>query len=875
MLLTLLFISSQTHANLPPQHNTYATQLIEQIAGPDSSAAYQSLSPKEKTKFLKTFWQNHNPLIYKYYYGHLFGQQRYSVSDSYFERNNVLPEVFHTGAQPPDSLHIAQAKTIFQTLVDQYPNDPVALNALGYALLEADETEAAEPIFLKAVEKDRKLAVARNGRGLAFLKIPKKRNLALKQFQTAAAQDRKYEAASYNQALYYIAVDGKDLPFYFKQTLKNFPKHPDAHFKLGVLYEPEEPKKSLESFSQQIQVNPKHHGAYLGKGRVLLALNRPKDAISTWQNLLEVAPTFRPQILSLMLKAYQKSGDTAEALSVASKYIRTLDEESQQRFRDIRLIASAEEKETYLTLPPEDRAAFELAFWQKRDPTPATRGNERLVEHYRRVLYAIDNFSEHIKPWDKRGDVYIRYGEPAHISKHNNVRFEFHPRVIKVKERLWKQIPETGRIEIIARMSRLRSSTRDVLDGQAGDFESIDYELNPNSSGVRQARDPAQVTSTERQPSSIFEQTKDNYNISHRDRGAGTETIRGFPIYPIDGDKPWEYWIYTDIGDGFEVVFASLTKGGDFDFPLPPGDRAQTQQNAPMWTQRLPERVYASAVKKQSDVYRLDGDPIAFYFDHANFRSDAKRSRLEVYYGIPLKDLSPPNTETATVERGIAIFDTAWKPLLQKTEPLAYTPQIDPTSDLLIIDQLALNLPPGEYILGVEARDPNSGNFGSYTQKIEVPPYPPSDLKLSTLQLASQVTEKSDHPLKGGHIVSPLPSRAYAIDQPVTVYYEIYGLTKNDFGQTNYRLDLQIFPIKKGDLPAVNVLHATGKLLGIKTEAAVTISYEQLGTQTTEQNYLEIDLEKTKPAEYKLILTITDQTTNATTTQETTFHIVK
>ena len=118
-----------------------------------------------------------------------------------------------------------------------------------------------------------------------------------------------------------------------------------------------------------------------------------------------------------------------------------------------------------------------------------TTGNERLVEHYRRVLHAMTHFSQGQKPWDKRGEIYILYGPPAHISKSDDVRYETDADVVKVKDRLLMAITSDGRKEIVARMSRLRTSTRDVQyqgedagDLIVSDFESIDYELNPNRS---------------------------------------------------------------------------------------------------------------------------------------------------------------------------------------------------------------------------------------------------------------------------------------------------------------------------------------------------------------------------------------------------------
>jgi len=53
-------------------------------------------------------------------------------------------------------------------------------------------------------------------------------------------------------------------------------------------------------------------------------------------------------------------------------------------------------------------------FWVSHDPTPASTENEFKDEHERRVYHAIYLFGSHSggPPWDERGEVYIRYGQP-------------------------------------------------------------------------------------------------------------------------------------------------------------------------------------------------------------------------------------------------------------------------------------------------------------------------------------------------------------------------------------------------------------------------------------------------------------------------------
>lgn len=53
------------------------------------------------------------------------------------------------------------------------------------------------------------------------------------------------------------------------------------------------------------------------------------------------------------------------------------------------------------------------SFWNDRDLTPSDSYNERLMEHWQRVHFALNNFNTTSRAlYDDRGGIYIRYGEP-------------------------------------------------------------------------------------------------------------------------------------------------------------------------------------------------------------------------------------------------------------------------------------------------------------------------------------------------------------------------------------------------------------------------------------------------------------------------------
>ena len=481
------------------------------------------------------------------------------------------------------------------------------------------------------------------------------------------------------------------------------------------------------------------------------------------------------------------------------------------------------------------------------------------------------HFSEGQKPWDKRGEIYIRYGPPAHVSKSNDVRYETDADVVKVKERLLMGLTPEAHKEIIARMGRLRTSTRDVqYQGEdAGalviaDFESIDYELNPNRTFFGGGAD--------RNDGQYYDDKQD----SHRDRDAGMTNIRGFPIFPIDGSTRWEYWIYPDVAGGIEVVFTALDSRGAFGFPEMPQGRVLSTYNQSQWMAKRPDRVVARAVRQQAEIYRPETNDLEFHFETADFRGESSRSRLEVYYGVPLIALIDSGRSEGQIERGIALFDSAWTPIFRKVArlPFAVSDDTEVSSGALLIDELALNVPPGKYHLGVEVRDRDRNLMGAYTREIEVESYAGDGLRLSDIELAGSVVEDAGLKVKGGYKVLPMPSGTYRPGQPVTIYYEVYGLKQDEFGQTHYQMDYRISR-KKGKPIAVTVLRAIGELLGIEVKKVVTISYEQKGQETSEYNYLEIDVTGSESGRYELEVTVTDLQSREKVSKETVFGIAR
>ena len=91
-----------------------------------------------------------------------------------------------------------------------------------------------------------------------------------------------------------------------------------------------------------------------------------------------------------------------------------LDPSSKEFLSKTRYTITKQEKDIFLSTPPEKRQEFVDEFWKKRDPDPSTEINEFKEEYFRRVEISNALFKEGIAlGWlQDRGRIYIILGPP-------------------------------------------------------------------------------------------------------------------------------------------------------------------------------------------------------------------------------------------------------------------------------------------------------------------------------------------------------------------------------------------------------------------------------------------------------------------------------
>ncbi len=710
------------------------------------------------------------------------------------------------GASLLEAGKLSEAEGLFRSAAQKDPRYALPHVRLGTCYLRRDSLDAALKAFDTALAKDRKSVEALNGLGLVYARQPRQALRAIDHFHQAVVIDKGYVEGWYNLAMTHLRMRNRDALSAFEDVLKADPRHPDALFRIGTIHEEREDRaKAARAYEGQLAVHPKHEETRYRLGKMYRLLGNTTKALEV---LSEVGGAFARGAVLEMAQVYQQQGQFGNAQAAFEGYIASLDEKERSLYRDLTGVLSGDPLSAYQALPADRRGATLDRFWARRDPAPLTDANERLVEHYRRVAHAREHFSEGADPWDARGEVYIRYGAPDHVSRFNDIRIETDPAVVAVKERL---------------IARAGEYLADILPRQEAE-----------ATGDRPTR--AQV-----------------------------ETVdpRGRPVFPVRQSALWEYWVYARVAGGIEVVFTKDYMGKPYELASVPPEMIGLRSGT-RWLEMQPVRVVEQAAARAPEAYRPDfaAGPLDFYAYSASFRGEAGKSRLEIYTGVPASSLAYAQVgrdSIATVERGVALYDTAGAEVHRGSDAVSLRRPPPGAEGSVVPGVLAVEVPPGRYDLALQARDPRSNRTQVYRRAVEVGAYGEASLMLSDLEVgvAPPSGRAPEAFTKRGVSVIPMASRAFRKGQPIVVYYEIYNLTLRG-GTSAYRVEYTVrSPERKG--VGAKVLSGVGRLLGVtKKESEVAIAYDLSGTRASEVGYLELNLDESETGPQELTATVTD-----------------
>ena len=769
---------------------------------------------------------------------------------------------------------------------------------LGFAYLEVEKLVRAIHAFENAIDCDHTLAEAYYGLGLTFRKWPKGSYDAIRYFQKALQYKRDYVEARYNIAEIRHELKEHDVRRDLEKLMEIDPRYAPAYLLMGKWY---------EEFEKDYENAALYYAQYLGlapddpEGRKRLAAVylETRNYVRIAEVLQEYAMDHPDdiQILPILAQACVRleANDRAEAFF--RDFLDAVDEADRAHYDDIRLVTSSEALAAFEQTPLSDRPVFLDSFWSDRDPDLTTAANERQLEHYRRVWYAMQNFSEGKQPWDQRGEVYIRFGEPDHRSRSDNRNFQQSLAVQRIKERLstalyGAAVPPHLFLKSATDLDGIGHVRREVpiqIGDPGATFAGPVYPVRSHRA-VSVGESPG--FNAEYQGDGIKSKQAGRAGIDRTEQvdqiyGAGRGSGRPVEFKPVTaGDDasivPWETWVYVNVGGGIEITFTDEFHNGTYNYaPAPLDARIPSRQQA-MLTRYNPHNVYRMAAAATPDYYvpPQNEDPMEFYYDSADFRSyQGYDTALEVYAGIPRHQghyLDDNDRTEIEADRTVALRNQTSGAVYRSRERIRFASKGDVTTErsAFVPDVARMDVPAGLYRMEVKMKDRLSTRHARYRQDVEVESYEGTGLQISDLEMAWRISRsENDGKFSKGELwVIPMPTRTYAKGKSIFIYYEIYNLTQEEFGQTNYQVS---YTVTSNDNPStVGIISSLTRWReGKREELAVT--YEQQGSAAQEAEYVELEVENRPPGKYLLKVTVRDVNSGETAEKDAGFIIAK
>ncbi|MCY3555676.1 MAG: GWxTD domain-containing protein [Gemmatimonadetes bacterium] len=777
-----------------------------------------------------------------------------------------IPENLHDTSLEAGKAHyeaerFREALALFQQAVKEDGGSASAYYWRGMAQYALEEYRKAANSFKRTVELDEKWASGYVGLGKAYLQIKYRRLDARNALRSAARLLPNDPEVQYHLGMAHmnprktdriVGGDWDGRTFFLKATVLD-PSHPDAFYQIGRCYErPESPGPpefdiAMAAYFSQYRVNPDHYDA-LGRF-VYLALLSERYGLAV--ELIDRATDDLGATGSAIVQALRKHFSTlSEAAKprpdvlheVIETYFSLIEPDEKEVYRDLTHVAPPDELASWQEAEGSERDARWHAFWNARDSNPVTVVNERLVEHYRRVMFARYHFSQGQHPYDRRGEMHVRFGAPedrrndVHIADRNAYRsaaISNDPVVDAIREQNdrygYRLRVDRGRMTIVPPEGMTEEEINDAGELLAGGIVA--------SSGQLTMQDERKL-------------------MGH---GYATES-----------------WVYARYG--LELFFVDQFGGGRFDYPW--GNLLTSQQEMVRQERFSPRRLAEELIANAPEEYLHDlgGEHLEYAFDAVSFRADNGATELDLSYSIPVwqfGDVSDGRGIRTRLEHQITLRDSAMSPRF--THAFGFGPFERPKRKMaeshvkvpVYTLPESVVAPPGSFTMAVQVRDETSQKTGVYLRPVTLSDYSGEELLISDLKLATLITPSGVQGpfVRNGLNITPNPGRLYIRENPVYVYYEVYNLSLDRERKTAYEILYEISPrggsARRG--------WTARRQRDMQT---VMMAFSGEGYSTEDREYTSLDTSGLPAGEYVLNVTLTDLNAGSSVTRSANFLVM-
>ncbi|HTY37000.1 MAG TPA: GWxTD domain-containing protein [Bacteroidota bacterium] len=662
---------------------------------------------------------------------------------------NRLRRMIHQGDSLLAQRKYPEAGDFYNAALQENPRSVEAALGLGKAEMGTRSWSSALGWFEKAAAIDTGNLEAQYYRGISFRERGRERIMLEKvlgiisedSFEKGRGalawvlrRDSTYRDALFQTALCYSVEKeyGAALPIALKQILVA-PEIRNAHSgfyqiireAIGVQETHVRPgwlKVSAPSYNAYIEAEWERQKGRLDQAERLLSDLLPNPGLVR-----------RPLILEALAKIKARMGQTAEAERLgleAIDNIRTLGD-ADIIFEDVKYIINDEELTHYRQLRTGTEAKkFFSTFWSKRNPYPAEQSNERIAEHFRRLIYAEQwfqqfgrkTYSEETMPLDfpqsyylneefnDKGIIYLRHGEP-------------HEKVVTAR---------TG-----------------------------DEPAESNESWIYHA--------TDEYPQMMFD--------FYIPKGAHVTEWRLVPVLP--DREMWED--RADYSRAYLRLVQAQSSAAISESILRATDEAKEMYQMGVTSDRF---AYTKSIQ-------YFDSPISITCFRGEFGRTLV-SIGYVIAPSEIAKAFPDSVGKFDVVAEYSIYDSLWRRVATAQKQEAFQ-RAHETGDMSI-DRFQAGVVPDSYTVAWQAKPVGANQVFSRKLRALVPDFSGTSLMMSDLELAYDIgpADKQKGFVRGSLSVIPNPLMRCPLNRPLYLYFEAYNLKKDAGGKTSYTIEYQL-----------------------------------------------------------------------------------
>jgi GWxTD domain-containing protein len=546
--------------------------------------------------------------------------------------------------------------------------------------------------------------------------------------------------------------------------------------------------------------------------------------------------------LALLVLPIAARGESA-TYKFGQREIERMSSALQQTFAGLQYLLNPYQTKQFLSMKSDaERIEWLGRFWKQRDPTPTTPENEMEIEHNIRVKLAREYYGSKKWPgWDKRGEVFVRYGPPSYRGK------------------IWadvnvRRMDPPGELWYYTRHNMLVSFQNFGLKGE------YIYSIDPLGAAANLSPEMIEFLLYDTNES-LSQKIPLQYLAYY-----SAPAYAPVPASPVAGRE--------------EGVMLSRERvlDPDIDALMDPDRVNMVPKNVADVFQKDQMREVANNFEivleetPSSYPFNFEQKPIPFYFAIDQFKGGTASNRVDISIELPVtidaRDPAASHSGNETYHAEVVFWDADYSEVARRERDIVVRADTDVKKwASLVPTQLTVPLGRGYYRIGISMKGEKTGRSSSYRTTLECQPYG-ARLALSDILFARRIgpAEAPSVFSRGALEVVPHPVRAYSRSFPMPIYFEIYNLMLDDRGVSSYTIEYKIIPHTQQKAAFIERFEKTAPVVASKFHAS--------GLGPDDIQHLVIHTENLAKGAFDLLITLTDDRTQQVVYQKGTFTLV-